>query len=156
MTTSQYFSKLLALSDSENRYKDSDLEHSIIKILSNSTSSFFNLAALFEKADEDREADVINIEIINQIAEILGLLFINPKEREGNVCFANSQDLRPEFKQSFTLTDILDYSAAFLHSKVYHRSDKDKDFVKIPFPKDAAFFWKLVQSGSNWRNKENL
>lgn len=156
MTTSQYFRKLLALSDSEKEYQDSDLENSIVKIISDNTGSFFSLAALFEKAEGGREEEVINIEIINQLADVLGLLFINQKEGAGNVCFANSQDLRPEFKQSFTLTDVLDYSAAFLHSKVYHRSDKDKDFVKIPFPQDAAFFWKLGQSGSNWRNKENL
>lgn len=156
MTTSQYFRKLLNLSDSEKEYQDSDLENSIMKIISDNTGSFINLAALFEKAEESREEEVINIEIINQMANTLGLLFINQKVGAGNVCFANSQDLRPEFKQSFTLTDVLDYSAAVLHTKIYHRANKDIDFVKIPFPKDAAFFWKLVQSGSNWRNKENL
>ena len=154
MTTSQYFRKLLTLSDSENRYKDSDLEHSIIKIFSDNTGSFFNLAALFEKPDEDREEDVINIEIITQIADILGLLFINPKEREGNVCFANSQDLRSEFRQSFTLLDVLDYSYAVLHSTVFQESDRDKGMVKIPVASDNAIFWQLVQIGSNLRNKE--
>ena len=149
MTTSQYFTKLLALSDSENRYEDSDLESIIMKIISDNTSSFFNLAALFEKSvEEDRKA---NIEIINQIANTLGLMFINQKEREGNVCFANNQDLRPEFKQSFTLLDLLDFSSAVLHSRIYRQVKQD--FLEIPIPSDSCIFWQLVQIGSNLRNK---
>ncbi|WP_131725771.1 hypothetical protein [Flavobacterium sp. Root420] len=150
MTTSQYFMKLLALSDSEKEYQDSDLENSIIKILSDNNSSFFNLAALFE-AEGGREEEVINIEIINKIANTLGLLFINPKEREGKVCFANSQDLRPDFKQSFVLLDLLNFSSAVLHSRIYRQGKQD--FLEIPIPSDSCIFWQLVQIGSNLRNK---
>ncbi|KQX15825.1 hypothetical protein ASC72_02840 [Flavobacterium sp. Root420] len=142
--------KLLALSDSEKEYQDSDLENSIIKILSDNNSSFFNLAALFE-AEGGREEEVINIEIINKIANTLGLLFINPKEREGKVCFANSQDLRPDFKQSFVLLDLLNFSSAVLHSRIYRQGKQD--FLEIPIPSDSCIFWQLVQIGSNLRNK---
>jgi hypothetical protein len=150
MTTSQYFIKLLALSNSEKEYEDADLEKSILKIISDRNLSFFNLAALFEKSVEGREEDVINIEIINQIANTLGLLFINPKEREGNVCFANNQDLRPEFKQSFTLLDLLDFSFTVLNSRIYRQGKQD--FLEIPIPSDSCIFWELVQIGSNLRN----
>lgn len=152
MTTSQYFIKLLALSDSENRYEDADLECSILKITSDGNTSFFTLAALFKKSEEGSEADNINIEIINQIANTLGLLFINKKEREGNVCFANSQDLRAEFKESFTLLDVLDYSAAVLHAKIYRQGKLE--FLEIPIPSEAVLFWQLVQIGSKLRNRE--
>jgi hypothetical protein len=151
MTTSQYFTKLLALSDSEKEYEDSDLEKGIVKIMSDSNPSFINLAALFEKPAGAREANVINIEIINQITTIVGLLFINQKEREGNVCFANSQDLRPEFKQSFTLLELLDFSSAVLHSRIYRQGKQD--FLEIPIASDSCIFWQLVQIGSNLRNK---
>lgn len=151
MTTSQYFLKLLDLSHSEKECEDADLEHSIMEITSDRNPSFFNFAALFEKSVGDRKANVINIEIINQIAEILGLLFINPKEREGNVCFANRQDLRPAFKQSFALLDLLDFSSAVLHSRIYCQGKQD--FLEIPIPSDSCIFWQLVQIGSNLRNK---
>lgn len=149
MTTSQYFTKLLALSNSEREHENSDLENSVMKITSDNTSSFFNLTALFEKSvEEDGEA---NIEIINQIANTLGLMFINQKEREGNVCFANNQDLRPEFKQSFTLLDLLDFSYAVLNSRIYRQGKQD--FLEIPIPSDSCIFWQLVQIGNNLRNK---
>lgn len=151
MTTSQYFTKLLAFSHLENEYGDADLENCVIKITSDRNPSFFNLATLFEKPVGDREEYVINIEIINQIANALGLMFINQKEKEGNVCFANNQDLRPEFKQSFTLLDLLDFSYAVLNSRIYHQ--RKQDFLEIPIPSDSCIFWQLVQIGSNLRNK---
>ena len=151
MTTSKYFRKLIALSDSENEYEDSHLESSIVKITADMTGSFFNLAALFEKPVGDREA-VINSKIIEQIANILGLLFVNQKGREGNVCFANNPDLRPEFRQSFTVLDLLDYSNAVLHSNTHRKGNTD--FLNIPISADVVLFWQLVQIGSNLRNRE--
>ncbi|MNL29964.1 hypothetical protein D3C87_1516750 [compost metagenome] len=148
VTISQYFERIKDFYISKGMEEDYDLKSSIESNILNSNEKYFNLLHLFEEYPKEE-----NHEIINKIVSTLGLLFINQKETEGNICFANSQDLRPEFKQSFTLMDVLDYSCAILHSKVYHRSIKDKDFIKIPFPSDAALFWELVQSGSDWRNK---
>ena len=151
MTTSQYFRKLLDLSHSENEYEDADLESNIAKIMADTIGSLFNLAVLFEKPVGDKEA-VINSKIIEQIVNILGLLFVNQKGREGNVCFANNPDLRPEFRQSFTVLDLLDYSNAVLHSNTHRKGNTD--FFNIPISADVVLFWQLVQIGSNLRNTE--
>lgn len=151
MTTASYFIKLLALSNSENEYEDSHLESSIVKITADTTGTFFNLAALFEKPVGDREA-VLNSKIIEQIANNLGLLFVKQKDREGNVCFVNNPDLRPEFRQGFTVLDVLDYSNAVFHSKTYRKGNTD--FFNIPISADVVLFWQLVQIGSNLRNTE--
>ena len=73
---------------------------------------------------------------------------------EGEVCFANSPEVRPEFRQTFAPIDILDYIYAVLHSPTYREKYKEFlkiDFPRVPYPKDAATFWKLVALGGELR-----
>lgn len=98
----------------------------------------------------------LNPEIVNQIATHLSLSFTNEKEipSEGEVCFANSPEVRPEFRQTFAPIDILDYIYAVLHSPTYREKYKEFlkiDFPRVPYPKDAATFWKLVALGGQLR-----
>ncbi|MFW6257781.1 MAG: type ISP restriction/modification enzyme, partial [Prolixibacteraceae bacterium] len=51
----------------------------------------------------------LNIEIVNQIVKNLGLTFVPEKEPEGNVCMANNQEVRQEYKTTFAPIDLLDY-----------------------------------------------
>lgn len=60
----------------------------------------------------------LNMEIVNQIADGLGLTFTNEKEETPN---------------TFAPIDILDYIYAVLHSPNYR--DKYKEFLKIDFPR---------------------
>ncbi|MGB4959918.1 MAG: type ISP restriction/modification enzyme, partial [Saprospiraceae bacterium] len=96
----------------------------------------------------------LNTEIVKQIAEKLGLTFMAEKEN-GNICFATSNDdLRDEYKQIFTPIDILDYIYAVLHSPTYREKYKEFlkiDFPRVPYPKDATTFWKLVKLGGEIR-----
>ena len=92
--------------------------------------------------------------IIQQITSSLGLAFINPNEANGEVCFANERGLRPEFRQSFTATDLLDYIFAVLHGN--SNSEKYEQFLKtgvaqIPYPTNTDNFWQLVQTGGRLR-----
>lgn len=148
MTIAQYFEKIKDCCVLEEVKEDCDLEDNTESIILNGNERYFNFLSLFEECTKG-----VNHEIINQIVNTLGLLFISKNETEGNVCFANNRDLRPEFRQSFTLLDLLDYSYAILYSKVY--DDVNKEFLKIPIPTDSVLFWKLVQTGSNLRTKEN-
>lgn len=96
----------------------------------------------------------INPEIVKQIADGLGLTFTNEKETEGKVCFANSKELRPEFKQSFAPIDLLDYIYAVLHSPSYREKYKEFlkiDFPRVPYPTDSQTFWQLVALGGELR-----
>ena len=100
-----------------------------------------------------------NSEIINQIAKQLDLVFVSEKEPEGNVCLANNDEVRPEFRQIFTPIDILDYIYAVLHSPTYREKYKEflnMDFPKIPYPKDSKTFWELVELGSQIRQNHLL
>ncbi len=81
----------------------------------------------------------LNVEIVKQIAENLGLTFINEKETN---------------EKTFAPIDILDYIYAVLHSPTYREKYKEFlkiDFPRVPYPKDKDTFWQLVQLGGEIR-----
>ena len=81
----------------------------------------------------------LNQEIVNEIAEKLGLIFTNEKDITEN---------------TFAPIDILDYIYAVLHSPTYREKYKEFlkiDFPRVPYPKDATTFWQLVKLGGEIR-----
>ena len=81
----------------------------------------------------------LKAEIVNQIAENLGLTFTNEKETTEN---------------TFAPIDILDYIYAVLHSPTYREKFKEFlkiDFPRVPYPKDQYTFWQLVKLGGEIR-----
>src|SRR5690554_1613146 len=81
----------------------------------------------------------LKAEIVNQIAEQLGLTFTNEKETTEN---------------TFAPIDILDYIYAVLHSPTYREKFKEFlkiDFPRVPYPKDQDTFWQLVKLGGEIR-----
>ena len=67
---------------------------------------------------------------------------------------ANSGEVRHEYRQTFAPIDLLDYIYAVLHSPSYQEMYKEFlkiDFPRVPYPKDAAVFWKLVELGRQIR-----
>ena len=88
--------------------------------------------------DTERKPN-LKAEIVNQIAEKLGLTFTTEKETTEN---------------TFAPIDILDYIYAVLHSPTYREKYKEFlkiDFPRVPYPKDAATFWQLVKLGGEIR-----
>lgn len=81
----------------------------------------------------------LKAEIVNQIADYLGLTFTNEKETTEN---------------TFAPIDILDYIYAVLHSPGYREKYKEFlkiDFPRVPYPKDQDTFWQLVKLGGEIR-----
>ncbi len=81
----------------------------------------------------------LNMEIVNQIAEKIGLTFTNEKEKA---------------ESSFAPIDILDYIYAVLHSPTYREKYKEFlkiDFPKIPYPQGIETFRQLVKLGCELR-----
>lgn len=81
----------------------------------------------------------LNTEIVNQLAEKLGLRFTSEKEADEN---------------TFAPIDILDYIYAVLHSPTYREKYKEFlkiDFPRVPYPKDKHTFWQLVKLGGEIR-----
>ena len=81
----------------------------------------------------------LNLDIVKQISDSLGLTFTNEKEQT---------------KNAFAPIDILDYIYAVLHSPTYREKYKEFlkiDFPRVPTPSDHVKFWKLVKLGSELR-----
>ncbi len=56
--------------------------------------------------------------------------------------------------ETFAPIDVLDYIYAVLHSPAYREKYKEFlkiDFPRVPYPKDAAAFWQLVELGGELR-----
>ena len=103
----------------------------------NSTSSLFG-----EQEEESRKPN-LKKEIVAQIAQNLGLEFVNEKSKDVQSCISK-----------FAPIDILDYIYAVLHSPSYREKYKEFlkiDFPRVPYPADVNMFWKLVDLGGQIR-----
>lgn len=143
MIIQEYLERIETLNKAENLDRDSDLERIVVKIALDCKESYFDFFSLFGKKTEAIFS--VNLEIVDKIARSFGLIFLNQKET-GNVCFANSDEVRSEFRQSFTTIDLLEYVFAMRYY--------NNDLQKIPIPSDSMHFWILVQFGRDLRIKE--
>jgi predicted helicase len=99
---------------------------------------------------EDEQVQILNMEVVNYLSEKLKLFHSPFKEIGGEVCFLNSEEVRAEFKVSFSSTDIFNYIAGYLGSDEYENKYKKllhKSCPFVPFPKDEFEFWRFVQIG---------
>ncbi len=108
--------------------------------------------------DQKRKPN-LNPDIVNEIAEQLGLAFvperhceqseaISSKEKD---CFVPRSDGN---ETTFAPIDILDYIYAVLHSPTYREKYKEFlkiDFPRVPYPKNQETFWDLVILGGELR-----
>lgn len=85
--------------------------------------------------------------VIQKIAADLELSFVPEKEKESEVCFINSEEVRPEFRLSYAPVDLFHYICAVLQSPAFREQQRTSDYLCIPYPTDAVSFWKLVKQG---------
>lgn len=112
-------------------------------------------------ATELYEGEIPNLteETINQIAHKTALHFSMEKDPESNVCMANNKEVRPEFRETFSPIDVLDYTYAILNSSNFRSQEIETLETNFPYPKDAEIFWKLAEIGSQIKkihSPENL
>jgi len=104
----------------------------------------FPLYLYSDKQDGDMISDTVrkpnlNMDILKQIADNLGMKFVAEKETGDN---------------TFAPIDILDYIYAVLHSPSYRERYKEFlkiDFPRVPYPEDVERFWELVKLGGKLR-----
>ncbi|MDT0293415.1 type ISP restriction/modification enzyme [Mesonia ostreae] len=109
-----------------------------------------------QQSTETQAGRVPNLdkEILSEIEKSLGLEFLSEEPKSGEVCFAESREVRDDFKSYFTPLNLLDYIYAVLHSPTYRETYKEFlkiDFPRVPYPKDKAKFWKMVELGGELR-----
>jgi len=104
----------------------------------------------------DGRIPALTQEIINQMAKKMGLNFILIKDPEGNVCMANNKEVRPEFRQNFSVIDILDYMYAIFHSSNFNSAEKESFRINFQYPNNAEVFWELTELGSQLKQIHSL
>ncbi|MFD2938807.1 hypothetical protein [Flavobacterium notoginsengisoli] len=118
--------------------QNSELENIVSDVVSKDDLVQFKLEDLFQNQN-------LNAVLLSKIEQTVNLIFI--KEENINVCFANNNEVRPEYKQSFRIIDLLDYMYAFAHSSEYQK------LQKIIISLEVKVFWKLVKIGADLRNE---
>lgn len=93
-------------------------------------------------------------ETIGKIEQKLRLTFVPETGEAGNVCLADSPEVRDEYKDIFDAKELLDYIYAVLHSPEYLLQYKDLskiDVVEVRYPDGQYRFWKLASLGAQLR-----
>ena len=95
--------------------------------------------------DTSERTPNLNLEIVNKIADKLGLYFSAEKPDYAT---------QKEETNQFYPIDLLDYIYAVLHSPKYRETYKEFlkiDFPRVPYPTDQKQFWDLVALGKQIR-----
>jgi hypothetical protein len=144
MTLEQYIQNLNAA------YKNGLLLNGISAFdLEKLKDSIVSDSAADEAADVGREP-TLSLEVVKQITRKFGLRFVS-ENRIGNLCFAsNNEELRDEYVQDFSPSDILDYLYAVLHGSKY-RKENNESLKRIPFPTCLSGFRTLILLGRQLR-----
>jgi len=88
----------------------------------------------------------------NLVARQLDLIYTTePSSHE--VCFADSSEVRPEFRSTFHSNHLIEYCYAMVFSSVFRKRFKDfpNEGFLIPAPPDASFFWRMIRIGNELR-----
>lgn len=96
--------------------------------------------------------------VIIQFEHILGLTYQGqPHHMQTNLCFIESDEVRPEYKTTFSFVDILNYVNAIRSSDKFKQDNTSKtsDAVSIMYPRDSDMFWKVVKLGNNLRKHDS-
>jgi len=112
------------------------------EVLKESSSKTCDLMATIDSC-----VSSIHPEAIQKIATGLGMSFVPHKEKESEVCFINSEEVRPEFKLSFAPVDVFHYVSAMVKEQECNGISSTNDELLIPYPKDAVEFWERVKKG---------
>jgi predicted helicase len=127
------------------------------EILLDSNKYYFDLSDFLSELSADSQTisvkdKNVNQHSVQQITYHLNLLLVGDNNTIGNLCFANCNEIRPEFRQTFTMIDVLDYCYAILHSETFDTFSSD-GVIRIPITSDSNIFWQLVKIGFELRNK---
>lgn len=149
---SNYTSKNLGL-NAVRQSKNKGLEVLITNDLSNRdfiTNHTYNFPLyLYPETSLEGNSERIpnlNMEIVGKISKDLNIFFVP----DSNILV----DLNEEYDGYFHPEDLLDYIYAVLHSPSYREKYKEFlkiDFPRVPYPTDAAQFWKIVELGRQIR-----
>lgn len=88
--------------------------------------------------------------VLENLSKLIQLIFLAQGESEGRVCFAESAELRPDFRSYFTQQDLKYYILGTLAKNDIKKAENSKSFgsqTYIPYPANADEFWNNIAEG---------
>lgn len=85
--------------------------------------------------------------VADELAKCLQLPYREPKDAEGNVCFIDSEEVRPEYRLAFTAADVTYYLVAVLSQAASDTLTRADFHLHFPFPDSAETFWQKAEAG---------
>ncbi len=91
----------------------------------------------------------LNASLIHEFEKRLSLAFVSEMLPDPNVCFANSEEVRPEFKSTFYPIDVFNYVIGVINSRDFVKTygDFPQNIPRIPYPKNPDTFWRMAEQG---------
>ena len=62
----------------------------------------------------------IRMEFVERLTKYSGLIYMENNNEEGNLCYAQNQNIRSEYRMVFSKSDVLNYLDNLLQPKTYH------------------------------------
>jgi very-short-patch-repair endonuclease len=113
-------------------------------------------------AYQNYEFDSNAVEVVQKMVKSLQLTLTTGNNPEGNVCFAQNEEVRPEYKEVVSPIEIIDYCYAIYHSSEFRHTKiafQKLDLLEFPLPTNNSKFWKMVNCGAKLRrlfSEENI
>ncbi|WP_373522862.1 hypothetical protein [Aquiflexum sp.] len=79
--------------------------------------------------------------LLKEIQKSLDLTLDLSSTSTSNLCLKDAEEVRDEYKTTFTLQDLAHYQAAIGINTIYFKIEE------IPIPKNVGAFWRLVKEG---------
>ncbi|HCW05891.1 MAG TPA: hypothetical protein DGG95_00805 [Cytophagales bacterium] len=87
--------------------------------------------------------------IIQELSRILSLPYQGEKKSDSNVCLIESEEIRPEFREVFTSTDVSYYIYSIKRGSSFNGFIEKDLPIDFPYPQNSEAFWKAVMDGKN-------
>lgn len=111
---------------------------------------------MIDKIDFNMNIKRQQIVIFDRIKKQIDLPFMIDQYEEGSVCFANSKDIRSDYKLYFTLDDVVYY----VYGVINHFLDVENSSLienrTIPFPINTTQFWDYVLIGKELHHNNKV
>ena len=62
----------------------------------------------------------IRMEFVEHLTKYSGLIYVENKSVEGNLCYAQNQNIRSGYRMVFSKSDVLNYLNNLLKPRIYH------------------------------------
>ena len=85
--------------------------------------------------------------VVNELEQRLGVPLQDLRDVQGNLCFIEGEEVRPEYREFFNVSDVVYYFLGLADSSMLQRLENNNFQVEFPYPQNSEEFWRCVEKG---------